>query len=202
MEFIQRKTADRAVNHFLLKAADQEFTVTWDRFEAQLPECGFCESGLSCRDCLQGPCISHPFRGRSKVGICGKEKDVLAAQSLLRLVLKGTMSYLDQLNDFVNGVQGGAIEPSDKKQAGRRPGKSSKRCWIFCTRATPRSSANFRLPWWKSGERQASSPGVLPAMCSRLPSGWKAGSAIWKKPYCGHLKPRFSDACATDSSIN
>jgi carbon-monoxide dehydrogenase catalytic subunit len=117
MEFIQRKTADRAVNHFLLKAADQEFTVTWDRFEAQLPECGFCESGLSCRDCLQGPCISHPFRGRSKVGICGKDKDVLAAQSLLRLVLKGTMSYLDQLNDFVNGVQGGAVEPADKKQA-------------------------------------------------------------------------------------
>jgi carbon-monoxide dehydrogenase catalytic subunit len=117
MEFIQRKTADRAVNHFLLKAADQELTVTWDRFEGQLPECGFCESGLSCRDCLQGPCISHPFRDQSKLGVCGKDKDVLAAQSLLRLVLKGTMAYLDQLNDFVNGVQAGAIEPADKQQA-------------------------------------------------------------------------------------
>ena len=119
MEFIQRKTADRAVNHFLLKAADQEINVTWDRFEGQLPECGFCESGLSCRDCLQGPCISHPFRGQSKLGVCGKDKDVLAAQSLLRLVLKGTMSYLDQLNDFVNGFQAGAVEPADKKQAGQ-----------------------------------------------------------------------------------
>jgi anaerobic carbon-monoxide dehydrogenase catalytic subunit len=116
MEFIQRKTADRAVNHFLLKAADQEINLTWDRFEGQLPECGFCESGLSCRDCLQGPCISHPFRGQSKLGVCGKDKDVLAAQSLLRLVLKGTMSYLDQLNDFVNGVQAGAVEPADKEQ--------------------------------------------------------------------------------------
>jgi len=116
MEFIQRKTADRAVNHFLLKAADQEITVAWDRFEGQLPECGFCESGLSCRDCLQGPCISHPFRGQSKLGVCGKDKDVLAAQSLLRLVLKGTMSYLDQLNDFVNQVRAGAIEPLDKDQ--------------------------------------------------------------------------------------
>jgi len=114
MEFIQRKTADRAVNHFLLKAADQEITVTWDRFEGQLPECGFCESGLSCRDCLQGPCISHPFRDQSKLGVCGKDKDILAAQSLLRLVLKGTMSYLDQLNDFVNEVRAGAVEPSDK----------------------------------------------------------------------------------------
>jgi carbon-monoxide dehydrogenase catalytic subunit len=116
MEFIQRKTADRAVNHFLLKAADQEITVTWDRFEGQLPECGFCESGLSCRDCLQGPCISHPFRDQSKQGICGKKRDILAVQSLLRLVLKGTMSYLDQLNDFVDGVQAGAVEPADKGQ--------------------------------------------------------------------------------------
>ena len=119
MEFIQRKTADRAVNHFLLKAADQEVTVAWDRFEGQLPECGFCESGLSCRDCLQGPCISHPFRDQSKLGVCGKDKDILAAQSLLRLVLKGTMSYLDQLNDFASGVQAGTVEPADKKQAGQ-----------------------------------------------------------------------------------
>jgi carbon-monoxide dehydrogenase catalytic subunit len=117
MEFIQRKTADRAVNHFLLKAADQEIKVAWDRFEGQLPECGFCESGLSCRDCLQGPCISHPFRDQSKLGVCGKDKDILAAQSLLRLVLKGTMSYLDQLNDFADGVQAGAVKPADKKQA-------------------------------------------------------------------------------------
>jgi carbon-monoxide dehydrogenase catalytic subunit len=117
MEFIQRKTADRAVNHFLLKAADQEITVAWDRFEGQLPECGFCESGLSCRDCLQGPCISHPFKDQSKLGVCGKDKDILAAQSLLRLVLKGTMSYLDQLNDFASGVQAGNVEPADKGQA-------------------------------------------------------------------------------------
>jgi len=116
MEFIQRKTADRAVNHFLLKAADQEITVAWDRFEGQLPECGFCESGLSCRDCLQGPCISHPFRGRSKLGVCGKDKDILAAQSLLRLVLKGTMAYLDQLNDFVDEIQAGAVDPADPAQ--------------------------------------------------------------------------------------
>ena len=117
MEFIQRKTADRAVNHFLLKAADQEITVTWDRFEGQLPECGFCESGLSCRDCLQGPCISHPFRDQNKLGVCGKDKDILAAQSLLRLVLKGTMSYLDQLSDFADKVQAGAVKPAEKKQA-------------------------------------------------------------------------------------
>ena len=116
MEFIQRKTADRAVSHFLLKAADQEITLAWDRFESQLPECGFCEAGLSCRDCLQGPCISHPFREQSKLGVCGKDKDTLAIQTLLRLVLKGTMSCLDQLNDFVDSVKTGKIAPVDKNQ--------------------------------------------------------------------------------------
>jgi carbon-monoxide dehydrogenase catalytic subunit len=117
MEFIQRKTADRAVSHFLLKAADQEITLTWDRFESQLPECGFCESGLSCRDCFQGPCISHPFRDQSKLGVCGKDKDTLAVQTLMRLVLKGTMSCLDQLNDFADSVKTGEIESADKDRA-------------------------------------------------------------------------------------
>ena len=83
MEFIQKKTADSAVERFLTKAAESEISLAWDRYEGQLPECGFCETGLSCRDCLQGPCISHPFRDSNKLGVCGKDKDILAIQSLL-----------------------------------------------------------------------------------------------------------------------
>ena len=104
MEFIQKKTADRAVEYFLPKAADKEISLAWDRYEGQLPECGFCESGLSCRDCLQGPCISHPFRDANKLGVCGKDKDILALQSLLRLVLKGSMACLDQAGEFAGGA--------------------------------------------------------------------------------------------------
>jgi len=100
-----------------MKAVDQEISTAWDRYEGQLPECGFCESGLSCRDCLQGPCISHPFRNDTKIGVCGKDKDVLAAQSLLRLVLKGTMAQLDQVSDFVKAVTSGEIEIKDKDAA-------------------------------------------------------------------------------------
>lgn len=114
MEFIQKKTIDSAVEHFLPKAAESELSLVWDRYEGQLPECGFCETGLSCRDCLQGPCISHPFRDSNKLGVCGKDKDILAAQSLLRLVLKGTMVYLDQLSDFAKGVELGEVKPKNK----------------------------------------------------------------------------------------
>lgn len=117
MEFIQKKTADHAAERFLPKAADKGTKLVWDRFEGQLPECGFCESGLSCRDCLQGPCISNPFRNTNKLGVCGKDKDILAAQSLLRLVLKGTMATLDQVGDFVEGVASGKVKPRDKAAA-------------------------------------------------------------------------------------
>jgi carbon-monoxide dehydrogenase catalytic subunit len=116
MEFIQKKTADPAVEHFLQKAAEDGISLVWDRFEGQLPECGFCEAGLSCRDCLQGPCISHPFRDANKAGVCGKDKDLLAAQSLLRLVVKGTLAILDQVHDFVEGVEGGEMTPKNKNQ--------------------------------------------------------------------------------------
>ena len=113
MEFIQKKTSDNAVEHFLPKAADKGMKLAWDRFEGQLPECGFCESGLSCRDCLQGPCISHPFRDVNKLGVCGKDKDTLAVQTLLKLVLKGTMATLDQVSDFVEGIASGAMKPKN-----------------------------------------------------------------------------------------
>jgi carbon-monoxide dehydrogenase catalytic subunit len=119
MEFIQRKSVDDAVEHFLPKAADEGHTLAWDRFEWQLPECGFCESGLSCRDCLQGPCISHPFVDSDKRGVCGKDKDMLAAQSLLRLVVKGTTATLDQVSDFAEAVLREEIAPKKKAQAAR-----------------------------------------------------------------------------------
>ncbi|MBM4334274.1 MAG: hypothetical protein FJ117_24230 [Deltaproteobacteria bacterium] len=114
MEFIQKKTVDSAVEYFLQKAADSEIALVWDRYEGQLPECGFCETGLSCRDCLQGPCISHPFRDSNKLGVCGKDKDTLAIQSLLRLVLKGTMTYLDRLSDFAQGVESKQVTPKNR----------------------------------------------------------------------------------------
>ena len=119
MEFIQKKTNDATVERFLSKAADSGISLAWDRYETQLPECGFCETGLSCRDCLQGPCISHPFKDSDKSGVCGKDKDTLAIQSLLRLVIKGTMTYLDRLCDFGKEVESGRTKVKDKNKTGQ-----------------------------------------------------------------------------------
>jgi anaerobic carbon-monoxide dehydrogenase catalytic subunit len=107
MDLIQRKTIDKTVERFIQKAAVEGVDLAWDRYEGQVPECGFCEAGLSCRDCLQGPCISHPFKGDiNKVGICGKDKHILAAHTLLRMVIKGTMACLDQAADLASDAGG------------------------------------------------------------------------------------------------
>jgi carbon-monoxide dehydrogenase catalytic subunit len=117
MDFVQRKTADSAVDHFLKEAAEKEVPLVWDRYEGSLPQCGFCETGLNCRDCLQGPCISHPFRDQNRVGICGKDKDILGVHSFVRLVVQGVMGYLDQLADFAKGVEAGKGSPKRKQEA-------------------------------------------------------------------------------------
>jgi len=117
MDFVQKKTADSAVEHFLQEASDRGISLVWDRYEGSLPQCGFCETGLNCRDCLQGPCISHPFRDQNKVGICGKDKDILGVHSFLRLVLHGAMAYFDQLADFAKGIETREGSPKRKAQA-------------------------------------------------------------------------------------
>jgi carbon-monoxide dehydrogenase catalytic subunit len=119
MDFVQRKTADSVVDHFLKEAAEKEIPLAWDRYEGSLPQCGFCETGLNCRDCLQGPCISHPFRDQNKVGICGKDKDILAVHSFVRLIVQGAMGYLDQLADFAKGIEAGEGSPKRKQEVAK-----------------------------------------------------------------------------------
>jgi len=117
MEFVHRKTADKAVEPFLLKAVEKGVSLAWDRYEGCLPQCGFCDAGLNCKDCLQGPCISHPFRDQSKVGICGKDKDILGVHSFLRLMVHGAMAYFDQLADFARGIETKEGSPKRKSEA-------------------------------------------------------------------------------------
>jgi carbon-monoxide dehydrogenase catalytic subunit len=45
----------------LKKAEKDQLETVWDRYEAQLPQCGYCEMGLSCRICNMGPCRVDPF---------------------------------------------------------------------------------------------------------------------------------------------
>ncbi|NQT88446.1 carbon monoxide dehydrogenase, partial [bacterium] len=44
---------------------------TWDRYQAQVPQCGFGSSGLCCRHCNMGPCNIDPFGNGAQAGVCG-----------------------------------------------------------------------------------------------------------------------------------
>jgi len=79
----------------MIKAAQSAgVTLAWDRYEAQLPQCGFGETGLCCRHCLQGPCRIDPFGMTGpKLGICGANADTIVARGLARSIAGGTASH-------------------------------------------------------------------------------------------------------------
>jgi carbon-monoxide dehydrogenase catalytic subunit len=78
----------------LEKAKTTGVNTAWDRYEAQLPQCGFGETGLCCRHCLQGPCRIDPFGATGpKFGICGANADVIVARGLARSIAGGTASH-------------------------------------------------------------------------------------------------------------
>ena len=57
------------------------------------PQCGFGDTGLCCRHCLQGPCRINPFGEEPKTGICGATADVMVARGLDRAIAAGTAAH-------------------------------------------------------------------------------------------------------------
>lgn len=49
------KSLDPAVRQMIAKAEQMDVTTVWDRYAAMTPQCGFGDTGLCCRHCLQGP---------------------------------------------------------------------------------------------------------------------------------------------------
>ena len=73
----------------------------WDRLKAQQPQCGFCELGLSCRNCVMGPCRIDPFGDGPQRGVCGADADVIVARNFGRMVAAGAASHSDHGRDLV-----------------------------------------------------------------------------------------------------
>jgi carbon-monoxide dehydrogenase catalytic subunit len=75
-------------------AKEMGIETVWDRYEKQQPQCGFGETGLCCRHCLQGPCRIDPFGSTGpKLGICGATADTIVARGLARNIAAGTASH-------------------------------------------------------------------------------------------------------------
>ena len=87
------KSIDSATLSALKQAEKSGIKTVWDRYEAQQPQCGFGETGLCCRNCMQGPCRISPFDDGPKLGVCGANADVMVARWVSRAVAAGTASH-------------------------------------------------------------------------------------------------------------
>ena len=85
----------------LKKMARDGVESVWDRFQAQLPNCGYCEMGLSCRNCVMGPCRIDPFGEGPQRGVCGADADIIVARNLGRMIAAGAASHSDHGRDLV-----------------------------------------------------------------------------------------------------
>jgi len=74
-------------------AAREDIATAWDRYEAQLPLCGFGELGTCCRNCMQGPCRIDPFGEGPQLGTCGATADTIVARNLDRAIAAGTAAH-------------------------------------------------------------------------------------------------------------
>ena len=138
-------------------------TTVWDRYEAQLPQCGFGETGLCCRHCLQGPCRIDPFGVTGpKVGICGATADTIVARGLARSIAGGTASHSAHAKHLAHTLL--------KCSRGEAPDYGIKDQGQVLRRARPRGhrprrqerSSNWRANWpssrWKNSPSAKSRP--------------------------------------------
>src|SRR5512140_863382 len=87
------KSIDKATLAAVANSKELKINTVWDRYEAQLPQCGFGETGLCCRNCMQGPCRISPFDDGPKTGVCGATADTMVARWIVRAVAAGTASH-------------------------------------------------------------------------------------------------------------
>jgi carbon-monoxide dehydrogenase catalytic subunit len=116
-----QRSVDPATQHMLRIAEKQGIETAWERFEKQLPQCGYGELGLCCRHCNMGPCRIDPFDETGpKKGVCGATADTLVARGLLRMIAAGAAAHSDHGRDITHTLlltaegKGGGYEIKDE----------------------------------------------------------------------------------------
>ena len=88
------------------KARKDGIETVWERHDAQQPQCGFCDMGLSCRICVMGPCRVDPFGEGPQTGVCGADADIIVARNLCRMIAAGASAHSDHGRDLVEVLAG------------------------------------------------------------------------------------------------
>ncbi len=74
------------------KVSEDGVTNVHSRFEAMEDvRCPYCQDGIRCNICSQGPC--RIIEGKTERGVCGIDKDGMVMRNLLRINSMGTAAY-------------------------------------------------------------------------------------------------------------
>lgn len=84
------QTPDPAVRDMLLRMEQLGIDTTFDRFDAQKPQCNFGLCGTCCKICNMGPCRITP---KAPKGVCGADADLIVARNLLRSAAAGAAQH-------------------------------------------------------------------------------------------------------------
>jgi len=102
-EKVLSRSIDPATHEMLARAEELGLETAWDRYEAMLPQCGFGELGVCCRNCNMGPCRISPFEDEGpQRGVCGATADIIVARNLIRMIAGGAAAHSDHGRDIAH----------------------------------------------------------------------------------------------------
>ncbi len=96
----EERTIDPANAQMLEKADREDIRTVFKRSDDQHPHCVYCENGVSCRNCLMGPCRLSG-KDPKMTGVCGASAHTMVARGLLRNVLGGASAHIDHARHAV-----------------------------------------------------------------------------------------------------
>ncbi|MGE4354562.1 MAG: hypothetical protein AB7D36_10825 [Oscillospiraceae bacterium] len=112
MAKIRRKTIAPAAGEYLKYAREQGIDLSWNNYERMLPQDGFARLGLSCTDCLMGPCRISPFARDEAKTVCGMDAGDLVYRSVMH-TLGVTPGYTkDYMTSILKTVEEHCAAPS------------------------------------------------------------------------------------------
>jgi len=95
------KTLDTQAIPLIKRAQEQGITTAWERYEKQLPQCGYGQLGICCTLCALGPCRIDPFGESPQRGVCGADRDTIVARNLLQMLAAGAAAHSDHGREVV-----------------------------------------------------------------------------------------------------
>ncbi|KXB06333.1 carbon monoxide dehydrogenase [candidate division MSBL1 archaeon SCGC-AAA382A20] len=94
---MDKVSAHKSIQELHEKVEKDDMTNVNERFEAMDGvRCPYCEKGVRCNICSNGPC--RLIEGKTERGVCGIDKDGMVMRNILRINSMGTAAYTYHAN--------------------------------------------------------------------------------------------------------